>query len=238
MLELKPPFELKSYKQGIKKIFLGGSIEMGKAEHWQSKIVDAFSDSDVIFFNPRRDDWDSTWKQDPKEGTKFHEQVTWELDHIDMSDIVVIYFDPKTQAPISLMELGLALISKKDVLVCCPDGYFRKGNVVITAKRHGKEVINTFDELVRQLKAKLDKNISEASMPPVEDRGRMAVVGLPAKIKRLGGEHRGKSPYSRKGTFHLKGKEVGHVAHGRYFVDKDLAVKHGWPELTNAHMDM
>lgn len=34
-LELKPPFVLQSIRKGVKKIFLAGSIEMGKAEPWQ-----------------------------------------------------------------------------------------------------------------------------------------------------------------------------------------------------------
>lgn len=155
MIELKPPYELKHIAPGVKKIFFAGSIEMGKAEPWQDKLANELTDSSVVVFNPRRADWDSSWKQDPTPGTKFHEQVTWELKHIDEADIVVFYFDPATQSPITLMELGLSLVSKKDILVCCPDGYFRKGNVVITAKRHGKEVINTLDELVKQLKSKL-----------------------------------------------------------------------------------
>ena len=41
-----------------------------------------------------------------------------ELDHIDKADIVVLYFDPKTTSPISLLEMGLALEGGKKLLVC------------------------------------------------------------------------------------------------------------------------
>lgn len=158
--EIKAPGILPSAilkNPAIVKIFTAGSIEMGKAEKWQDKLVRLFEYSDhVLFLNPRRDDWDSSWIQDPTPGTKFHEQVSWELDHIELSDIVVFYFDPKTQSPITLLELGHCLGADKTVIVCCPDGYFRKGNVVITCKRHGIEVLNTIDELVTAIKKELD----------------------------------------------------------------------------------
>lgn len=160
-LEIKAPAKIPESvltNKRIKKIFTAGSIEMGKAEPWQDRLVKEFPDDNVLFMNPRRDDWDSTWKQDPTPGTKFHEQVTWELAHIEKADIVVFYFDPKTQSPITLMELGLCLgsdpsIDSRRFIVCCPDGYFRKGNVVITCKRHGVNVVNTYEDFVKKLKA-------------------------------------------------------------------------------------
>ncbi len=39
-------------------IFLAGSIELGQAEHWQKRVIDALSDKPIRFLNPRRDDWD------------------------------------------------------------------------------------------------------------------------------------------------------------------------------------
>lgn len=140
----------------VKTVFLAGSIEMGKAEMWQDRLATNVADiEDVVLFNPRRDDWDSSWKQDPTPGTQFHEQVSWELEHIHKADLVVFYFDPNTQSPITLMELGYVIGSGKQALVCCPDGYFRKGNVVITSELTRTPVFNTFDELLYELRAKL-----------------------------------------------------------------------------------
>lgn len=151
--ELKAPNILPSVMEKIPaiKIFMAGSIEMGKAESWQEKVVKHFADNDnIIFFNPRRTDWDSSWVQDPTPGTQFHTQVSWELDHIEKSDTILFYFDPKTQSPITLLELGHCLGSEKNVIVCCPDGYFRKGNVVITCVRHGVSVLNSIEDLIKE----------------------------------------------------------------------------------------
>lgn len=139
-----------------KSIFLGGSIEMGKAEDWQTKLTNdlkKLNAGKVVVFNPRRDDWDSSWKQEI--GNKqFNEQVTWELDYLDKADIVVLYFDPKTKSPITLMELGLHA-NDKNVVVCCPEGFFRKGNVDIVCKRFGIKLTETYDELLEYLTKEL-----------------------------------------------------------------------------------
>lgn len=145
-----------SKMRGMVHIFTAGSIEMGKAEPWQERLVNHFSDKDdIIFLNPRRDDWDSSWVQDPTPGTQFHTQVSWELDHIDVSGLIVFYFDPKTQSPITLLELRLCLGKGKNIVVCCPDGYFRKGNVVIACAKYGIDVLNTIEEMFDAIKTEL-----------------------------------------------------------------------------------
>ena len=77
MRVIKPPHPRKP--DGNMTVFLGGSIEMGKAGRWQDKLISHFKDDSVTFWNPRRDDWDETWEQDPTPGTEFHGQVTWEF---------------------------------------------------------------------------------------------------------------------------------------------------------------
>ena len=110
-------------------VFTAGSIEMGKAENWQVKVEQALPDS-VTVLNPRRDDWDSSWVQDIS-NPEFYEQVTWELNGLSRANLVLMYFDPNTQSPISLLELGLMATTSKDMIVCCPPGFWRKGNVEI-----------------------------------------------------------------------------------------------------------
>lgn len=140
-------------------IFQAGSIEMGKAEQWQERMANEFKDNDVTFLNPRRDDWDSSWVQSIND-PQFNTQVNWELTGLELCDIVVFYFDPETKSPITLMELGyLAGMhyenSNMSVIVCCPDGFWRKGNVEIMCDRHNIKLVNTFDELVQVLKSRI-----------------------------------------------------------------------------------
>jgi hypothetical protein len=131
-------------------LFLGGSIEMGEAEDWQAKVIAALKDVYDTIYNPRRDDWDPAWEQSI-EHPEFNAQVNWELDMIAEADVVLFYFDPKTKSPITLMELGLALATKEDVAVCCPPGFWRKGNVDIICERFGVVTMETLDQLIQVL---------------------------------------------------------------------------------------
>jgi len=134
---IKPP----SILENGASIFLAGSIEMGTAENWQSRVEKALSEKDIIIYNPRRDDWDSSWEQ-KIENDKFYEQVRWELAALEKASVIAMYFDPKTKSPISLLELGLFARTNR-LVVCCPEGFWRKGNVDIVCHRY--DIVNTSD---------------------------------------------------------------------------------------------
>jgi hypothetical protein len=115
-------------------VFLAGSIEMGNAENWQDTVIDALKEYNYIdILNPRRTDWDSSWDQSI-DNPQFKEQVNWELDRLEDADYIFMYFQPKTISPISLLELGM-FAAHKTMIVVCPEGYFRKGNVDIVCDR-------------------------------------------------------------------------------------------------------
>ena len=155
----KAPQQISREDESKCRIFLAGSIDMGKAENWQQRLereLDCYSD--VVICNPRRDDWDSTWVQSI-DNPQFNEQVTWELDNIEFSDIVVFYFDPAGQAPITLMELGLCAGRDQLSLVCCPDGYWRKGNVEMICDRYNIPLCSTIDDLINLVKVDLEEGI-------------------------------------------------------------------------------
>lgn len=144
----KPPGKPK-YASSDYSVFLAGSIEMGKAEDWQSKVQKALADEDVVIFNPRRDDWDDSWKQSIKDDN-FRGQVQWEHDHLSKCDLIFMYLDPETKSPISMLELGL-FADNKDMIVVCPDGFWRKGNIEFVCKEYAIPLYNTLDEGIKEL---------------------------------------------------------------------------------------
>jgi hypothetical protein len=139
------------------RIFLAGSIEEGTADDWQQTIIDSLVGvSPVVILNPRRDNWDASIKQDINNPI-FYEQVTWELDMLESADIIVVYFDPTTKSPISLLELGLfADDIDKFIICCCPDGFWRKGNVDIVCQRCGIPVFTNLETLLVELKVRIE----------------------------------------------------------------------------------
>ena len=140
-------------------LFLAGSIEMGKAQQWQEDLGTTLEQMfpHVVVANPRRQDWNSEWAQS-LHNPFFVEQVDWELDHLEQADYVVFYFDLATQSPITLLELGKVLETKEPgrVFVCCPQGFWRKGNVDIACQRKRVPVYETMEELTQALRHGVD----------------------------------------------------------------------------------
>lgn len=140
-------------------IFLAGSIEMGVAENWQEKLTRLLADKSVLLLNPRRDDWDSSWEQ-KIENDKFREQVEWELDAMERAGLVVMYFDKTTKSPITLLELGIVGMARRHdkahpLIVCCPEGFWRKGNVDIVCKRLGIKQVDTIEQLAEEIRGQI-----------------------------------------------------------------------------------
>lgn len=137
------------------KLFLAGSIDMGKAEDWQSALIDEIRDlpyvKSTLVMNPRRPDWDSSWEQ-TIENDQFYNQVSWELEGLEKSDIIFYNFTKDSKAPITFAELGLYLNSAKRIIVCCPDGFYRKGNVDIMCERYGRTCFSQYDTALSALK--------------------------------------------------------------------------------------
>lgn len=167
------------YSRPSPSIFLAGSIEMGKAEDWQTEVSKALEKYEGTIYNPRRDDWDSSWVQSIK-NKKFASQVHWELNAIRDADMVAMYLQPGTLSPISLLELGLVAekysrleilkpvhsreVPEGDLLttyppqlvaVCCPDEFWRKGNVDIVCYRNNIKVVTTIKQMISQIKKRL-----------------------------------------------------------------------------------
>lgn len=113
------------------KIFLAGSIEMGLAEDWQSRFSNELTDTNITILNPRRLDFDASQDQSIT-NPYFKQQVEWELAALESADLIFVYFDPTTKSPITLLELGL--FNKKPIVVCCPDSFWRQGNIEIVCK--------------------------------------------------------------------------------------------------------
>ena len=137
-------------------VFLAGSIEQDVAERWQDRVITALSNLDVTIFNPRRKEWDASWVQSI-DNHNFHEQVSWELSALEKADIVIVYFDKNTKSPITLMELGLYANTDKSVLVCCPDGFWRKGNVDIVCQRYNVPQCDSLELMITELKNLIQK---------------------------------------------------------------------------------
>lgn len=138
---------------GERSVFLAGSIEMGQAEFWQTEVERALVDEEVVVLNPRRDEWDASWEQSIH-NPLFRDQVEWELSGQELATVIAIYFAPDTKAPITLLELGLFARSGK-LVVCCPVGFWRRGNVEVVCARYGIPLVDSLPDLIEFLRLRL-----------------------------------------------------------------------------------
>lgn len=164
---IKPPTRIT--KDSIDKrtsLALLGSIEQGIASEWQKTAEEFFKDYDFDIYNPRREHWDASWKQS-MDNPQFVEQVEWELTALENVAVKLFYFDPATKSPITLIELGLSVgVGRVDIVVCCPEGFWRKGNVDIICRRYGIHREPTLEAALYDVRSKLN-----------------AYHGIPAQLK-------------------------------------------------------
>jgi hypothetical protein len=149
---IKPPSSL-DLAPGRPSIFLAGSIEMGQAEDWQTVVENGLADLDVVILNPRRDAWDASWVQSIN-NPQFRAQVEWELQGQELASWVAMYFAPATKAPVTLLELGLCARSGKAV-VCCPEGYWRRGNIEVVCQRYQIPLVSDLPDLVKAIRQRV-----------------------------------------------------------------------------------
>jgi hypothetical protein len=157
-----------------------GSIENGKAEEWQAafkaELEKMRPKHNVGLFNPRRDNWDASWTNTPnnfknkklvEHNPLLVEQIEWELDHLEKAQLIVMYLQPGTISPISLLELGLfakeVYRSEKQMIVFCPDGFHRKANVDVVCQYYDISMANSMDELIKKTKIRIKDHFAPKS---------------------------------------------------------------------------
>ncbi|KAK8120907.1 hypothetical protein PG999_005027 [Apiospora kogelbergensis] len=148
-------------------IFLAGTTTSDDTGDWRDTLCAALSEQPITFYNPLRHDWDAGWRNDAA-CAPFREQTQWELDRQTRADLVVVYLGPNTDAPVSLLELGLVagllgaaaaadttaaptnegqteknkVQKKKQVLVCAHEKYKKKGNVQLLCQKFGIQMVD------------------------------------------------------------------------------------------------
>ncbi len=127
--------------------FLAGSIDQGKATNWQQEVSRGLETSNCRIFSPRRRNWDDTWPQVDGE-EPFTSQVEWELEAAARSNLRLMHLEPGMQSPISLLEFGL-FAGNGRLIVHCPEGFWRKGNVDVTARIYGVTLVDTLQDLIK-----------------------------------------------------------------------------------------
>lgn len=81
------------------------------------------------------------------------------MDHAKVADVIAFYFKPGTLSPITLLELGMYVGTRKAV-VCCPEGFYKRGNVQMVCWRYGVELLGSLEELEAAVRTRLTEKLS------------------------------------------------------------------------------
>ena len=162
---IKPDSEDQSVVPDNLRVFLAGSIDNGDTVPWADGVAAQLTEFDASVFNPLREEWFPDLEKRMHEPL-FAQQVNWELDNIQAADVVFFNFVAGSVSPITLQELGYVLgrAEADTVIVCCPDGFWRKGNVEIMCARSHIAVHNNLSDAVAELRSRLavHNNLSDA----------------------------------------------------------------------------
>lgn len=125
-------------------------------QHLSEKIPPNASDTTaatprgLTIYDPFQPDWDATWREDYAGDPRFRAQVDWELDRQDAAAAVAVFFDARSRAPVSLLELGLCARSGR-ALVACQHAFWKRGNVQAVCERYGVPLEDTLEGLVARV---------------------------------------------------------------------------------------
>ncbi|KAF7546920.1 hypothetical protein G7Z17_g8099 [Cylindrodendrum hubeiense] len=128
-------------------VFLAGTTSATGERDWRDALSNSLADQPVTLFNPKRTDWDSTWREDSSD-KRWADQIQWELDMQDVADVIVVLFHGVTPAPISLAEMGMASRTGK-LIACALDGYSKQGYVEAVCRKYKAPFVRNEDDLRR-----------------------------------------------------------------------------------------
>lgn len=98
---------------------------------------------------------------------------------IQHADIRAVYFSSGTDAPITLLELGLIAglsaqnktgaskeLGKDNTVICCDERYSKRGNVQAVCQTFGLELVETLPEFMAALVRRLEISEKGGTLSP------------------------------------------------------------------------
>ena len=125
-------------------IFLAGSMDFNISENWRKQVIDILSNTNCLF-DPTNKNHDKLNERQMKE------HIEWELDALLMSDKILLNFLPNALSPISLVELGL-YVSTKKMIVVCPKEFYKSKYVYTLCEKYNTPIFNKIEEAINILK--------------------------------------------------------------------------------------
>lgn len=132
------------------RVFLAGCANTD----WRKDFVKYFEDYEVVFLDPKRDNWDEL------DSHIISKQIEWEYKHLKNADIIIYWFTGGGVCPITLLEYGMWGLSKgTPIIVGVVKEYEKRNDIIKQTKlaRPDVRIVNDLYELSYETKSKLDE---------------------------------------------------------------------------------
>jgi hypothetical protein len=106
---------------------------------WRDTIIKG-SSKNTIFFDPTREDHDELGNKE----MVCH--IQWELEALEIVDMIILNFLPEAKSPISLVELGLYMKSNK-LIVVCPKEFYQYHYVSTICAKYNTPIYHNLQEI-------------------------------------------------------------------------------------------
>ncbi len=127
-----------------KLVFLAGSMCIDKEDNWRKNVIKNYA-NDFDFIDPTNENHnllnDSLMKK----------HINWELEGLELSDIIFMNLLPESKSPISMVELGLYARSNK-LIICCPENFYQYRYINALAKKYNVTLFSELDKGIQYLK--------------------------------------------------------------------------------------
>ena len=121
--------------------FLAGSIDFKESTSWRDLVVNK-SSKNTIFFDPTREDHDVLGNQE----MVCH--IQWELEALELADMIILNFLPQAKSLISLVELGLYMKTSK-LIVVCPKEFYQYRYVSTICDKYNAPIYHNLREVFK-----------------------------------------------------------------------------------------
>jgi len=130
-------------KRNQRSIFLAGSMDHKQEGSWRDEISAEFGMYSI--FDPTNNNHDHLNTKEMKR------HINWELNALQLSDIILLNFLPDALSPISLVELGMYVRSNK-LIVICPQEFYKSNYVHTLCEKYNTPIFNNITEAKTLLK--------------------------------------------------------------------------------------
>lgn len=127
-------------------IFLAGSMDLDMVLPWRQEFINSFFET-YNFLDPTNRLHGSLTNAQMKS------HIIWELEALELADIVVLNLLPKAKSPISLVELGLYAKSRK-LVVICPEDFYQNHYVKTLCEYYKVPLYRSLDIFMLNLRKK------------------------------------------------------------------------------------